>query len=142
MSQRAVPRGIGGAFRRVAREESNADATCQLILPETHMARQRSIREKALLAFSVVLFGLLNLVPGLFGGRGSLAYADYGGGGGGGAPSGPCQAGQTATTYSCSSCTYVSCTPLPCHYENAYQGTKISYWCVNGQWQSGWSSVS
>ncbi len=103
------------------------------------MTKRRRFHEKVILAFSVVLFGLLNLIPGLFG-RGSDAYAQYGGGGGGG--TGPCSPeGATATSYVCSPCTYISCTPLPCHYVNAYEGTKISYVCRNGQWTSGWSSV-
>ncbi|HEU4994401.1 MAG TPA: hypothetical protein VFT29_06255 [Gemmatimonadaceae bacterium] len=47
------------------------------------MSRRKSFQERVVLGLSVVVFGILNLVPGIFG-RGGNAYAGYGGGGGGG----------------------------------------------------------
>ena len=46
------------------------------------MRTQRTLLEKIVFGFSVLLFGLLNLVPGLFTG-GAYADAQYNGGGGG-----------------------------------------------------------
>jgi len=47
----------------------------------TIMKTPMTLREKVMFALSVLLFALLNLVPGL---TGSYADAQYGGGGGGG----------------------------------------------------------
>ena len=50
----------------------------------TIMKTKRSVREKVMFGLSVLLFALLNLVPGFIT-RGSYAEAQSGGGGGGGA---------------------------------------------------------
>ena len=61
----------------------------------TIMKQNKTLLEKVMFAFSVLFFGLLNLVPGLVTG-GSFADAQYGGGGGGGGicPDG-CPGGKT-----------------------------------------------
>ncbi|HEU4994397.1 MAG TPA: hypothetical protein VFT29_06235 [Gemmatimonadaceae bacterium] len=100
------------------------------------MQRPKSVPRRVIYALSVVLFGIMSLVPGLFGG-GSEAFAGYGGGGGGGGGSGPCSPnGSVAYSYVCSTCYLLSCTPLPCHYDAAKEGTRYTYTCVNGNWQS------
>jgi hypothetical protein len=67
---------------------------------------RKTIVERVLFGLSLILFFILNLVPGLLT-RGAHAFADYGGGGGGGACPGDRCGGSISPV--CCSLTTTSC---------------------------------
>ena len=88
------------------------------------MRTQRTLLEKVVFGFSILLFALLNLVPGVFTG-GAYADAQYNGGGGG---TSVCPDGCPGGKQACCSLKVETCTTNPDGTKSCTTNSNVTYY--------------